>query len=95
MIAKREDVGLPTRPFLYTLDQIASLATVDLVRLKADFVYYRGRSTGIARKDVMRAHNIAPVGHPPDWRVSEVELIRWLRSKRFRIYERVRFTEEP
>jgi hypothetical protein len=85
-----QDVGLPARPFLYTLDQIATLLAVELSSIKASYLYYEGRSSGIHRKDTMRTRNIAPIGEKPDWRVSEMEFTRWLRTKRFRVYERVR-----
>lgn len=87
------DVGLPPRPFLYTLDQIASLISVELPFFKANYVYYDGRTSGVHRKDVLRARNIAPIGAVPDWRVSESEFTRWLRSRRYRVYERVRISD--
>lgn len=87
-----EKLGLPPRPFFYTLDQVAYLLQVDLDRFKGSYVFYAGRSPGIHKKDKIRAVNIAPLGLTPDWRVQEMELIRWLRSRRIRVYERVRLT---
>lgn len=89
----QQDVGLPPRPFLYTLDQIASLVGIDLAALRASYLYYEGRTTGVHRKDTLRARNIAPVGVAPDWRISETEFTRWLRSKHYRVYERVRISD--
>jgi hypothetical protein len=81
-------VGLPPRTFLYTLDQISTLIDVTLHTLRRDYVYYEDRSTGIPHKDLIRARNIAPTGLPPDWRVAENELVRWMRHKGFRYYDR-------
>jgi len=36
----------------------------------------------------MVARNIAPEGHKPEWRVSEVTLIRFMKFKGFKVYER-------
>lgn len=83
----RERVGLPTRPFLYTLDQIATLIHVAEAQVKASYVYFEGRSTGTRRKDLMVARNIAPDGEKVEWRVAERELVRWLKVKGFRYYE--------
>ncbi len=80
-------VGLPQRPFLYTLDQIATLLAVDEAALRAS-VHFEGRSVGARPVKKMLARNIAPEGRRPDWRVAERELIRWLRTKGFRFYER-------
>lgn len=82
-----DSVGLPQRPFLYTLDQIANLVAVDLLTVKAS-VHFEGRSVGARPVKKMLARNIAPEGERPDWRVAERELVRWLRTKGFRFYER-------
>lgn len=84
----RKEVGLPPRPFLYTLDQIATLIDVSVVNLKDRYLFFDGRSVGARPKDRMFARNIAAEGETPDWRVMEQELIRWLKAKRFRLYER-------
>lgn len=82
-----EAVGLPPRLFLYTLDQVSTMLGVELPYLKNVYIYYEGRSIGISR-DRLGARNIAPSGVTPEWRVSETELIRWFRFKRFKVYER-------
>lgn len=83
-----DKVGLPVRPFLYTPDQIAGLIAVDTKAVKEKYLWYDGRSVGPRPKDKMTARNIAPEGERPQWRVAERELVRWLRVKGFRFYER-------
>jgi hypothetical protein len=82
----RESVGLPERPFLYTLDQISAMIEVTVKNLKISYCYFEGRSTGMYHADMMRTHDIAPPKEKPDWRVEERELIRWMRRKGFRAY---------
>lgn len=82
------EVNLPMRPFLYTLDQIAALLSIDTTAVKRTYLFYAGRSTGAKRKDLILTHNIAPEGEKPEWRVAERELIRWFRYKGFRVIDR-------
>ena len=86
--AQRDRIGLPYRPFLYTTDQIAVLLEVDEKKVKADYLYFEGRSIGVSHRGLMIARNIAPADQPPDWRVAERELIRWMKTKGFKYYER-------
>jgi|SRR6478609_2337377 len=83
-------VGLPPRPFLYTIDQIATLLDIDEKTLRSgqSHVYYEGRTPGVPRKDMMLARNIAAPDETPDWRVAERELVRWFKRKGFRWYDR-------
>jgi len=81
-------VGLPMRPFLYTLDQISSLLVVERSELKLHYIFYDGRSTGFPSRQLITARNIAPPDQPPDWRVAEKELVRWMRFKGFKYYDR-------
>lgn len=83
--AKR--VGLPPRPFLYTLDQIAMLLNIE-VRTVREYLHYEGRSVGSQDRDDLQAVNIAGPNEKPKWRVSEGELIRWMKRKGLRYYER-------
>ena len=82
-----DKIGLPARPFLYTIDQIATLLHVDEKAVKTSYLYYEGRSAGSRGRDLMIARNIAPVNATPDWRIAERELVRWLKYKGFRYYE--------
>lgn len=86
--AHREGIPLPPRPFLYTLDQIATLFWVKIEPFKRDYCYWDGRSLGAAPRDKLRCVNIAPKGITPDWRVNEPELKRFLKAKHFRSHER-------
>lgn len=80
-------VGLPPRPFLYTVDQIAGLLSITPGRVHASLHYDR-RSVGKCPREKMLAHNIATEGRHPEWRIAERELVRWLRVKGFRYYDR-------
>lgn len=81
-------VDLPIRPFLYTMDQIGTLLGLSLHTLKGSYVYYLGRSTGYKPADLLEAVDISPRGEKPEWRVSEGELVRWLRVHQVRPYGR-------
>lgn len=81
-------VGLPPRPFLYSVDQLSVLLEVDPKIVRSKYLWYDGREVGAARKDKLRAVNIAPVNDKPEWRVTEQELIRWMKFKKIRYYER-------
>lgn len=81
-------VGLPPRPFLYTLDQVASLLSVALPALTTRWIHFNGRTVGMHRKDTIRAVDIGPLGGPPEWRVQEEELVRWMKKRGIRFYER-------
>lgn len=73
--------------FLYTLDQIATLLHLQIGELKSKYIYFDGRSTGEQLPSMMLAQDISPEGEKPEWRVQEAEFIRWMRHKKFRIYE--------
>jgi hypothetical protein len=82
-------VGLPPRPFLYTLDQISTILNVPLRTVKEKYVYYEGRSTGRRAIRLLEAKNIEPdESAKPDWRVAERELIRWMKVMGFKYYDR-------
>lgn len=84
-----QDVGLPIREFLYTLDQIAYLLSIEEKSLRVSYVHYEGRSVGTCPKDKLLAVDISTDSNPrPEWRVSERHLKRWMRFKGWRIYER-------
>ncbi len=81
-------IELPPRPFLYTLDQIATLLGMTTATLKKDHAYLVGFSMGQCRATNLQARSISPPDRPPDWRVGEEELMRWLKLHGFRIYQR-------
>lgn len=82
-----EKMDVPVRVFLWTLDQIAVMLSVDLATVEKSYVFYTGRSSGMASVNLLQARNIAPPGMKPEWRVAENELKRWLKRKGFRFYE--------
>ena len=81
-------VGMPARVFLFTIDQIAVMLSVQSNTVAQSYLYYEGRSIGSRSKSLMVARNIAPADEKPEWRVAERELVRWLRFKGFRYYDR-------
>lgn len=83
-----ERIGLPVRPFLYTIDQIAALINMSEETVKNSYLFYQGRSVGSLPKDRILVRNIAPDGEKPEWRASEKDFVRWLRFKGFRYHER-------
>lgn len=84
--ADREALRLPVRPFLYTLDQVATILSITEVRLKqGGYVFFQGRTPGIPSRDEMIAHNIAAATAKPEWRVEERELVRWMKRKGFKV----------
>lgn len=76
------------RPFLYTLDQISTVLAVPEPNLRERYIHFDGRSVGVQPKARMLAVNLAEPDQTPDWRVTEGEFIRWMRSRGLRYYER-------
>lgn len=79
--------GLPRRPILYTLDQIADMLSLSVKDLKESYVWLESEDFGVYRPRFLRAVNIALAtqkrftknpGHSAEYRVAEHELIRWL-----------------
>lgn len=85
---ERDKIGLPIKPFFYTLDQLSELLQIDEGTLKKLYLFYEGRDVGIPPRTKMPAVNVAQPGEKPMWRVSERHLIGWLRSKGLRFYHR-------
>lgn len=84
-----QSVGLPVRVFLYTLDQIAMMLSLDEGYMTSrGMIHYHGRSTGAPSPDQMQAKNIMPMNERPDWRVAETELIRYCKRRGIKIYSR-------
>lgn len=83
-----ETLGLPARPFLWTLDQVSVIISVPERQLIQTYMYLEGRSIGIAHRNQLLARNIADPDDKPDWRIAERELIRWMKFKGFRWYDR-------
>lgn len=84
-----KDVNLPIRPFLYTLDQVATLLGYNSAKQlqAAGHLFYSGRQPGRPTVRDMVARNISDDGKPPEWRVAERELVRWLKSRGFKVHE--------
>lgn len=86
--SNREKIGLPPRPFLYTIDQLAVMLDVPDHEIHTRYIYHQGRDVGIKKPDVMGAVNIAQPKQKPEWRVTEREFLRWMKFKGFKYYER-------
>ena len=84
----REKVGLPARVFLFTIDQVAVMLDLPVRSVTMQYLYLEGRSIGRRENNQMSARNIAPADAAPEWRVAERELIRWLKVKGFKYYDR-------
>lgn len=82
-----QKIDLPVRPFLWTVDQVATIINLQPRTVQIHYVYFEGRSTGSKTSAQLLAHNIAPRDKPAEWRIAQEELTRWLRSKGFRFYE--------
>ena len=76
---------LPSRPFYWTVDQVASILQVRLTSMK-NHLYYIGRTPGLPRPDQLKATNVAPDTGKPVWRVEDRELKRWLKHRAQVIY---------
>jgi len=86
-----ERVGLPSTPFLYHLDQVATMLGREQSELIDTQIYFMGRTIGRNSPRQIRAINIAvDPSASPEWRVSEGELIRWLKLIGFKIHSRGR-----
>lgn len=84
MFNDNKKIILPETPFLYTLDQIATLTGLTMTTLRERYIWFEHRSTGVKRTKLMLAHNINGPEDKPEWRVSEREFVRWLRACGFR-----------
>lgn len=82
---QKQQVGMPPRVFLYTLDQIAYLASLTETAVKTKYVHYEGRSLGSRPAGKLLARCLNPGENRPDWRVAEEEVVRWLRQLGFRV----------
>jgi len=85
---ERDKIGLPPRIFMYSPDQLAALLSVKESYVMKTLLFYDRREPGIRPREKMRAVNIAPEGETPLWRVAENELLRYLRLKGIKFYDR-------
>ena len=83
-----ESFGIPTRVFLFTVDQLSVMLDLPDKYILENLLYLEGRSIGTAKRQLMQARNIAPADQKPEWRVAEREFIRWMRVKGFKYYDR-------
>jgi hypothetical protein len=80
-------VGLPPVIFMYTLDQICGMISVEEDTLRQKYLYYIGRSSGRPQRHHMEAVNIAPDGEKAEWRVTLKQFVRWLKRMGFKTHE--------
>ena len=86
--SERDEIGLPPRIFMYTPDQIAGMLQLTEAYVRSTLLFYDRREPGLTPRSKMRSVNIAPEGETPEWRVTEREFIRYLRSRGVKFYER-------
>lgn len=84
----RNEVRLPAREFLFSLEQICQMLDCSQEFLEKEILYFAGRSVG-ARRNRLYAVNIASAESKPVWRVSETEFKVWMRTKRIKFTEPV------
>lgn len=82
--SKLGKVGLPSLVFMFTIDQIASMMNVQENTIQSVYLYYQGRSTGVKKRHMMTAVNIAPADQKPEWRISLEEYRLWLKRMGFK-----------
>ncbi len=87
---KPEGVGLPPTPFLYHLDQVATLLGLTEEDLISRYLWFLGRTVGRKSPRQIKVVNIAPTVAMAEWRISEGELVRWLKLMGFKVYSRGR-----
>ena len=74
-------IELPTKVFMYTIDQVAMLLDIHMDVLKRNYLFFNGRENRRSTRQDLVAVNIARHDQDPEWRVSEVELVRWMKFK--------------
>lgn len=90
-IDKPESVGLPLSPMMYHLDQVAVFLNTDRDNLISRWIFFVGGSRGRFNPRQIKAVNIAPnLKDDAEWRVTEGELVRWLKLMGIRVYSRGR-----
>jgi hypothetical protein len=90
-IEQPEKLGLPPMPFFYHLDQVAVFLNQTVEDLCETRIFFAGRSIGKPTIMQLRAVNIAvDPDDTPDWRITQGELIRWLKVLGIRVYSRGR-----
>lgn len=76
----KELVALPHKPFLYTIDQVATLVGLAPASFAKRYVFCEGSDLGANHPRLLRARNIDPDWAVlQEWRINEDELKRWLR----------------
>jgi hypothetical protein len=78
------EVWLPSHEFFYTIDQVATLLSVEESWLRKR-LYYVGRMPEKLQRDKLQTVNIGDSATAPEWRISHRELTRWLARKGYRI----------
>ena len=86
-----EAVGLPLAPVMYHLDQVAFFLGLSKDQLIDTKIFFAGRTIGKKHPRQIRAVNIAvEEDGEPEWRVTEGELVRWLKLIGIKVFSRGR-----
>lgn len=81
---RRTAVFVPKRTFLWTIDQIATMLALSEARVRQEFLYYPGRSSGQVNGRMIARNINLDQKASPEWRVSDEEWSAFLRRKGFR-----------
>lgn len=74
-------VRLPTREFMYTVDQICFMLDISKDDAVKKVLWFSGRSVGKPNHRLITV-NIAAPDQSPIWRVSETSFRTWMKVKR-------------
>lgn len=77
-------IGLPQRITFYHPDQICEMLVMNEDQLFRSVLWLAGRRPGKKPPDRMLAHNVAADDAEPQWRIDEIELVRWAKYTRFK-----------
>lgn len=79
------DINLPPRIFMYTLDQVAGMLGMTEVALRTH-IHFNNRNFGKPIARMLLAHDVGMNHKAPEWRISEDELVRYLKLAGFRFH---------
>jgi len=88
-------LGLPVRPFFYTIDQVAAILDIDIVKINqyvafqgiAGSNHTEGRKAASRRRKMMAVTIQPSVIQEPEWRVPESELLSYMEERGLRFVE--------
>lgn len=85
---ERAVLGLPVRVFYYTVEQVGAIIEMKTEDVMKKVLWFEGREVGHKPASALCAINLARGEQKPEWRIEERELIRWMRWKKIRRFDR-------